>query len=147
MKTGRIFGMLVAGLLLLASLAAVGILDFTANILPAESLGRYHADISQNSASGLSAERMIPQSNPIFLYPQAQKVQITNPRGCYPQQWGYDWWSYLSGTADTYATKQGPQMKAVYAMLKRMAEGVQPRCEDANQPPVFETIGCAFAKN
>jgi hypothetical protein len=54
-----------------------------------------------------TAERMIPPLNPIILYPQAQKVQITNPRGC------YDWWSYLSGTADTYATKQGPQMKAV----------------------------------
>jgi poly(3-hydroxybutyrate) depolymerase len=66
-------------------------------------------------------------NNLIILYPQAQKVWPMNPRGC------YDWWGYLAGTADTYATKQGPQMKAVYAMLERIAGGHHPACQDPNQ--------------
>jgi hypothetical protein len=74
-------------------------------------------------------------NNLIVLYPQAQKVQGMNPRGC------YDWWGYLAGTADTYATKQGPQMKAVYAMLERVAGGQQPACQGTNQPPAILLAG------
>lgn len=74
-------------------------------------------------------------NNLIVLYPQAQKVQTMNPRGC------YDWWGYLSGTADTYATKQGPQMKAVYAMLERLSDGQSPPCQGANQPPAIVLAG------
>jgi len=74
-------------------------------------------------------------NNLIVLYPQAQKVQFMNPRGC------YDWWGYLSGTADTYATKQGPQMKAVHAMMERMAGGPPPGCQGANQPPTILLAG------
>ena len=74
-------------------------------------------------------------NNLIILYPQAQKRQASNPRGC------YDWWGYLAGTTDTYATKQGPQMKAVYAMLERVAGGPQPVCEGTNQPPVITLAG------
>jgi hypothetical protein len=58
----------------------------------------------------------------IILYPQAQKTAATpyigglgNPRGC------YDWWAYIDGTTDTYATKESPQMAAVYAMMERVA--------------------------
>jgi hypothetical protein len=74
-------------------------------------------------------------NNLIVLYPQAQKIQSSNPRGC------YDWWGYLSGTADTYATQQGPQMKAVYAMLERVAGGPSPLCDGTNQPPVITLAG------
>lgn len=73
----------------------------------------------------------------IVLYPQAQKTQTMNPRGC------FDWWGYIPGTTDTYATKQGPQMKAVYAMLERIADGFQPRCEGPNQPPAIVLEGGA----
>jgi hypothetical protein len=61
-------------------------------------------------------------NNLIILYPQAQKTAATphigglgNPRGC------YDWWAYIDGTRDTYATKESPQMAAVYAMMERIA--------------------------
>jgi poly(3-hydroxybutyrate) depolymerase len=74
-------------------------------------------------------------NNLIILYPQAQKLQSSNPRGC------YDWWGYLAGTTDTYATKQGPQMKAVYAMLERVAGGPPPMCEGTNQQPVITLAG------
>jgi poly(3-hydroxybutyrate) depolymerase len=74
-------------------------------------------------------------NNLIILYPQAQKVQFSNPRGC------YDWWGYLSGTADTYATKQGPQMKAVHAMMERLAGGHTSACEGDNQQPVIILTG------
>lgn len=69
-------------------------------------------------------------NNLIMLYPQAQKAQFMNPRGC------YDWWGYLPGTTDTYATKQGPQMKAVYAMLQRISSGGS-GCQGPNQPPTI----------
>lgn len=50
----------------------------------------------------------------IVLYPQAQKNKV-NPNGC------FDWWGYLAGTKDTYATKEAPQMKAVRAMMKALS--------------------------
>ncbi len=75
-------------------------------------------------------------NNLIVLYPQAQKNQsINNPRGC------FDWWGYIPGTAGTYATRQAPQMKAVYAMAERLAEGLQPACQGDNDPPVITLAG------
>jgi hypothetical protein len=68
-------------------------------------------------------------NNLIILYPQAERVSVINPLGC------FDWWGYVSGTQQTYATKAGPQMAAVYAMLERLAAG-------GNQPPRAE-----FAQN
>jgi poly(3-hydroxybutyrate) depolymerase len=52
----------------------------------------------------------------IVLYPQAIKRYSPlafNPRGC------WDWWGY---TGALYHTKSGPQIKAVKAMLDRLAE-------------------------
>lgn len=52
----------------------------------------------------------------IVLYPQAIKRYspfVFNPRGC------WDWWGYTSAL---YHTKSGPQIKAVKAMLDRLAE-------------------------
>jgi hypothetical protein len=50
----------------------------------------------------------------IVLYPQATKryFGIYNPRGC------WDWWGY---TGPQYATKDGPQIRAVKAMLERLS--------------------------
>ncbi len=75
-------------------------------------------------------------NNLIILYPQAQKVgaPISNPRGC------YDWWGYIPGTTDTYATKEGPQMRAVYAMMERISGG---QCPGGNQAPTIQLEGNA----
>lgn len=47
----------------------------------------------------------------IILYPQAVSTLLTNPNGC------WDWWAYDD---DNYANKNGPQMKAVMAMVNRI---------------------------
>ena len=52
----------------------------------------------------------------IVLYPQVVKRYspfVFNPRGC------WDWWGYTSAT---YHTKSGSQIRAVKAMLDRLAE-------------------------
>jgi poly(3-hydroxybutyrate) depolymerase len=52
----------------------------------------------------------------IVLYPQAVKRYspfVFNPRGC------WDWWGYTSAL---YHTRSGPQIRAVKAMLDRIAE-------------------------
>jgi poly(3-hydroxybutyrate) depolymerase len=60
----------------------------------------------------------------IVLYPQAvarygwgmagwRWSYIWNPRGC------WDWWGY---TGARYATREGPQVKAVFAMVQRLGE-------------------------
>jgi poly(3-hydroxybutyrate) depolymerase len=51
----------------------------------------------------------------IVVYPQtvARYVGIFNPRGC------WDWWGY---TGAGYATKEGAQIRAVKAMLDRLAK-------------------------
>ncbi len=52
----------------------------------------------------------------IVLYPQVIKRYspfVFNPRGC------WDWWGYTSAL---YHTKSGPQIRAVKAMLDRLAE-------------------------
>jgi len=50
----------------------------------------------------------------VVLYPQvgASYWPRFNPRGC------WDWWGY---TGQQYATKQGPQVRAVKAMVDRLA--------------------------
>ena len=50
----------------------------------------------------------------IVLYPQAvaRYWWVYNPRGC------WDWWGY---TGQRYATKDAPQMRAVMAMVERLA--------------------------
>lgn len=58
-------------------------------------------------------------NNFIILYPQVDKAYSPfNPKGC------WDWWGYIStaGKYD-YATKNGPQMKAVMGMMERLAAG------------------------
>jgi poly(3-hydroxybutyrate) depolymerase len=50
----------------------------------------------------------------LILYPQINKTNIPyNPKGC------WDWWGY---TGVNYATRSGPQMKAIMAMVKRLAQ-------------------------
>lgn len=53
----------------------------------------------------------------IVLYPQAVPRYVFwlyNPRGC------WDWWGYTGGR---YATKEAPQIRAVMAMVERLATG------------------------
>ena len=50
------------------------------------------------------------------LYPQVVKRYawwVFNPRGC------WDWWGYTTGR---YATKEGPQIRAVMAMVERLGQ-------------------------
>jgi poly(3-hydroxybutyrate) depolymerase len=51
----------------------------------------------------------------IVLYPQAMPRYVFwtfNPRGC------WDWWGY---SGSRYATKEAPQIRAVMAMVERLA--------------------------
>jgi poly(3-hydroxybutyrate) depolymerase len=52
-------------------------------------------------------------NNIIVLYPQAIPTPVTNGEGC------WDWWGYLNDP--NYAQKSGPQMQALYGMVKRVA--------------------------
>ena len=53
-------------------------------------------------------------NNILVLYPQVNKSSIpSNPKGC------WDWWGY---TGRNYAFKSGPQMKAIKAMVNRLAQ-------------------------
>ena len=51
----------------------------------------------------------------IVLYPQtvARYFPVFNPRGC------WDWWGY---TGADYATRDGAQIRAVWAMVRRLAD-------------------------
>ena len=48
----------------------------------------------------------------VILYPQIKHDAVVNPNGC------WDWWGY---TDSEYSTKNGVQMAAIRAMLKRLA--------------------------
>jgi poly(3-hydroxybutyrate) depolymerase len=50
----------------------------------------------------------------IVLYPQIVSSATTNPHGC------WDWWGY---TGENYHLRSAPQIKAVKAMLDRLAAG------------------------
>lgn len=47
----------------------------------------------------------------VLLFPQARK-SMPNPKGC------WDWWGYESSV---FATKEGPQMKAIHAMWQHLS--------------------------
>lgn len=49
----------------------------------------------------------------IVLYPQTRPVLLLNPKAC------WDWWGY---TAWRFQTRTAPQLKAVRAMVRRLAE-------------------------
>ncbi len=50
----------------------------------------------------------------LVLYPQVNKSEVpANPQGC------WDWWGY---TGANYAHKSGPQLKAIMAMVNRLAQ-------------------------
>lgn len=50
----------------------------------------------------------------VVLYPQAVSVWFRNPNGC------WDWWGYTDGH---YADRRGVQIRAIRAMLDRLAAG------------------------
>jgi poly(3-hydroxybutyrate) depolymerase len=69
-------------------------------------------DIQEQYVRRTGYNRWADGNGIIVLYPQARHDPQGNPNGC------WDWWGY-SGT--DYATKVGPQMAAVRAMLDRLA--------------------------
>ena len=73
-------------------------------------------DIGERFVREAGYNRWADANGLIVLYPQAIKRYsplVFNPRGC------WDWWGYTSAL---YHTKSGPQVKAVKAMLDRLAE-------------------------
>jgi poly(3-hydroxybutyrate) depolymerase len=73
----------------------------------AESVGnKFYADAGYN--------HWADSNNILVLYPQVNKSMFPpNPQGC------WDWWGY---TGANYAHRSGPQMKAITAMVKRLAQ-------------------------
>ena len=59
------------------------------------------------------------KNNIIMLYPQGVKSlgKIMNPRG-----W-FDWWGYWDGDKVNFATKEGPQIKAIMNMINDLQNG------------------------
>jgi poly(3-hydroxybutyrate) depolymerase len=89
----------------------------------------------------------------VVLYPQTVAKALSNPNGC------WDWWGYDS---PDYATKSGPQMKAVKAMVDALAAGtVKPRTDagapgadagaegapDGGAPTAAAAAACVLASN
>ena len=74
------------------------------------------AEIGERFVREAGYNRWAEANGLIVLYPQAIKRYspfVFNPRGC------WDWWGY---TGATYHTQSGPQIRAVKAMLDRLAE-------------------------
>lgn len=72
-------------------------------------------EIGERFAREAGYNRWADTNRLIVLYPQAiaRIFWIYNPRGC------WDWWGY---TGSAYATRQGPQIRAVLAMVQRLSE-------------------------
>jgi len=66
-------------------------------------------------AAGAGYNEWAESNNLLVLYPQvgSSSVAPINPLGC------WDWWGY---TGLEYLTRDAPQIAAVYAMLKRLAQ-------------------------
>ena len=69
-------------------------------------------DVQEQYARNTGYNRWAGGNRITVLYPQAKSEPQANPNGC------WDWWGY---TGSAYATKAGPQMAAVRAMLDRLA--------------------------
>lgn len=76
---------------------------------------RQHADaVGDQFARNAGYNRWAETNRLIVLYPQAESSWsffAYNPRGC------WDWWGY---SGSSYHTREGAQIKAVMAMLKRL---------------------------
>jgi len=66
--------------------------------------------------TGAGYNRWAETNRLLVLYPQAEssKLSPVNPLGC------WDWWGY---TGEDYATKTGPQMIAIRAMIDSLIDG------------------------
>jgi hypothetical protein len=72
------------------------------------------ATIGERFVSDAGYNRWADSNRLIVLYPQTavRYWPLFNPRGC------WDWWGY---TGANYATKSGPQLRAVKAMVERLS--------------------------
>jgi poly(3-hydroxybutyrate) depolymerase len=70
--------------------------------------------VDESFARDAGYNRWAEANRLIVLYPQAiaRYWWVYNPRGC------WDWWGY---TGKSYATKDAPQIRAVMAMVERLA--------------------------
>ena len=70
--------------------------------------------ISDAFAAGTGYNEWAEANKLLVLYPQvaSSKIAPMNPYGC------WDWWGY---TNEDYATKDGPQIKVIKAMLDALA--------------------------
>jgi poly(3-hydroxybutyrate) depolymerase len=73
--------------------------------------------VNDDFIKGAGYNEWAEANNIVIFYPQVQSSQFApiNPKGC------WDWWGY---TNEHYANKDGQQLKAINAMIKRIA-GVQ----------------------
>jgi poly(3-hydroxybutyrate) depolymerase len=74
------------------------------------------ADLGERFVRQAGYNRWADSNALIILYPQVIRrysLFVFNPRGC------WDWWGYTNGD---YATKAGPQVRAVKAMLDRLTQ-------------------------
>jgi poly(3-hydroxybutyrate) depolymerase len=69
-------------------------------------------DVQERYVEHTGYNRWADGNGIIVLYPEAKHDPVANPNGC------WDWWGY---SGPNYATKTGPQMAAVRAMLDRLA--------------------------
>jgi hypothetical protein len=93
------------------------------------------AQIGRRFVDGAGYNRWADSNRIIVLYPQVEPRYglalgswqwLNNPFGC------WDWWGY---SGSDYATQGGVQIKAVRAMLERLAAPRQPQADPAARQP------------
>jgi poly(3-hydroxybutyrate) depolymerase len=77
---------------------------------------QYHGAVGSAFIDDAGINQWADTNHIVVLYPQTIPTGDSNPQGC------WDWWGYLNDS--DYAQKTGPQMQALYAMVRRVA-GVQ----------------------
>jgi len=86
-------------------------------------------DVGQEFVRNAGYNRWADTNNIVVLYPQTGKA-ATN--GC------WDWWGYDDAN---YAKKSAPQMKAIVAMLDRLASGIPTAAKPATKPAAASPAG------
>lgn len=79
-------------------------------ILAIHGCNQYFGEIGSQFIDDSGINQWADTNNVVVLYPQTIVI-ASNPAGC------WDWWGYLNDP--NYAQKSGPQMQALYLMVKR----------------------------